>query len=342
MGMSLSILFVFGALLGSGPAAAYTVPTHEKLTRRASELLQRCGKYGVALPAPDSQVTRILRYYNAKQDDWLNKLALWHFPNVPQGEECPGPFPSCLFVIERSFEPWTNHIWEQVQATLPPDQLYPALGAALHYVQDMAVPAHAIPVFHPEGLLHLFDGLDEYEAWNNAFSYPEQGEMAGVCRRLVELSQHTSLPELLLQVRESTLRSLNETFGSSTPGTPFHVLWQPRDGSYQCTPEKGDLDEGLEGCSVQIDNDQGFGSYGCDGDFGDDELQCGWHEYHVDRSDYDRYAGRRARDAIFYSAATILLFQSKLAPCRRAGCKPDKGADDWIPTRSRIKALREP
>jgi hypothetical protein len=167
------------ALLLTTPVGAYSVANHVELTSRAVRLVNKCrAEHGLSTPALDDYLMGILEHYNAEQDQWKRKTGLWHFPQVRDDGDCPGPFPACLMVIERSYQPWVDSIWHQVEAGLPADRLYPALGVALHYVQDLAVPAHALPVFHPAGLFHFSDGFDEYnyKRWDEAAARPAAGE----------------------------------------------------------------------------------------------------------------------------------------------------------------------
>lgn len=306
-------------LLLTTPAGAYSVANHVALTSMAVRLVNKCrAEQGLNTPHLDDYLMGILEHYNAEQDQWKRKTGLWHFPPTPDDGDCPGPFPACLMVIERSYQPWVDSIWHQAEAGLAADKLYPALGVALHYVQDLAVPAHALPVFHPAGLFHFSDGFDEYnyKRWDTAVSRPADSEYADECKAL---TQFHSLDEILQSIRSDTLRSLQETFQAQVDGKsvqkPFSMFWRHRPS--------------------------GFGEYACDDDFGASQVSCDGTQYDVADREYKRYASRRARAAIRASAAAIVLFQQKLAPCKSGACKPVSGDAHWFPTREHIHALKK-
>jgi hypothetical protein len=308
---------VCGVLATATAGRAYSPSNHARLTARAVALYERCGQLAGAAARAVPLPIAILQHYNTRQDDLLSKSGLWHFPETAPDEGCPGPFPLCQLVILRSYEPWTEDIWRRVIQTLPAAQLYPALGAALHYVQDLAVPAHAVPVFHPRGWLDLHDAFDEYTSWDNPHSRPGVHELASECARLDAIARSGALRAILEQLRSETRASLSQSLSLSRGGSEvtlsFARLWQARGA--------------------------GFGVYGCDDDFGEAELRCGDTSYAVAAGTYERFAGQRARSAILYSAATIALFEQKLAPCRGASCTPTEDEEAWLPTRCRIDAL---
>ena len=314
---ALVLALVLGLLASANGVRAYSTTSHERLTAHAVELHERCRALAGAAPRSQPLPAKIVAYYNTRQDDWLSKSGLWHFPTTAPSEHCPGPFPVCQLVIERSYERWTDDIWRRVAEALPAGQLYPALGAALHYVQDLAVPAHAVPVFHPRSWLDPSDGFDDYAQWDGADSRPSEQALGGECARLSALAQVGSLAALLARMRDETQQSLSEPFSVSRAGSPvtlsFALLWRARGA--------------------------GFGVYGCEGEFGDEQLRCDGVRYQVAAATYQAFAGRRARSAILYSAATIALFEQKLAPCRGQSCTPTEHETAWLPTRCRIGEL---
>lgn len=292
---------------------AYSVENHDAITRRAVKLVDSCRATKTA-PA----IVEALVHYNLAQDALLSKPWMWHFPKVAPSAGCEGPRAACWLVLHKSFEPWTRELWRRAQSALTADQLYPALGAALHYVQDICVPAHAVPIFHPTGVTQITDAFDDYRDWAQAADQLIAREKSAFCQAL---NGAGSLEALLADARTETLSTLDEPVQARTDykvdpddKPTWSVFWAAGNG--------------------------GFGRYYCEDPFGAPEVDCGWHHFHIAASTYRNYAGQRAAAAIRWSAAAIVLFERHLATCPQGRvCVPKLDDESWYPTRAQLKKL---
>jgi hypothetical protein len=258
-------------------------------------------------------------------------MRLWHFPYTPSAQQgcdpcqarcyakkfCPYWINFCKHAVFRSFEPWLGYLFSELTRKQPAAAHYPALGALLHYVQDLAVPAHAVPIFHPEWLF----GHDDFD--NHAFHVDHQSLLKhrpGVCS---ELAQPQSLAKLLQTTREQTLASLQQPVPMQSAEQPASLKWS---AFWRAQPRRAGAPE--------------FGSYGCEGDFGDEKVRCDGHRYIVEGASYDAFADARAEAAILASAASILITEASLAPCSGATCTPTQGDERWLPSKDGLEALR--
>ncbi len=314
--------------LTTGSASAYDKGTHEQLTREAVALIGRCARQNAHLADPSLYVGTLIDL-NLRQDETLRKARLWHFPFVARGdcgdpcrEECYArdwcPYWLsfiCGMTVYRSFDPWVNHLIRRASFAREPVEVYRAAGALLHYLQDLTVPAHALPIFHPVPLWHG-DELDGYEV--SATHCKLQLEDArDPCERLEQVSD---LASLLINVRETTLRSLATSFPLRSPRgqeRSWSVFWRsPPDPQ---APE--------------------FKLYGCKA-FGEIQVECANEAFEVDEQTYAKFANARASDAILASAQLIVYLQKQIAADAAPSREEVKAAiDRWLPSLDRLKRI---
>jgi hypothetical protein len=317
------------------PAAAYGTDTHEYLTREAVALIHSCKQETSALLDPTPHVATLVDF-NLGQDDLMRKARLWHFPFVPRADcsdacgtacyttsWCPYWLSFiCGMEVYRSFDPWLNQLLSQAKLAHAPSEVYPAAGALLHYLQDLAVPAHALPIFHPVPLWHG-DELDNYEVRATHDSLLKSRGRKAVCQTLTDTSEPRAL---LVDMRQKTLASLDSEFPAQSKSGNEHrwrVFWP----------------------SIPDPQAREFQSYGCDDGFGASSVRCGEDTFEVDDKTYQRFADARAEDAILASAQLIARLQTQLAQAD-AGSKR-ASADDpderWLPSAERLERIaRQP
>lgn len=291
----------------TGTAFAYSRDNHETITSSAVELFNAC--VDVGLPGVAVRVTpkerEALFDYNDRQDQLLRKWRLWHFPEgTPTPHKSAGVWYYRWGVVHATWDQWIRYLVSTTEPEATPDKLYPALGATLHYVQDLAVPAHAVPIFHPSGKFQThkdsFDNFEDYDA-----DVPLEGEpLTALCE---SLDDHSALEPLLANVRSSTLRAI--------------------DGNWPALWPKHDV------------GPNGFANYGCDShEFGEKDIDC--NGVVLTAAAAKHLSGQQATAAIIASARAIWLFQQRHQPCPQGReCIPRLGDNRWLPNLRLLQTL---
>lgn len=320
------------AWLTSAGALAYSTDNHELLTREAVRLAKACK----AIDASYHEDTLV--DFNLRQDQLLRKARLWHFPwssPRPGCDPCQSgcytdwcPYAGlltgwvCDLAVFRAFDPWVNALAARSAGCLSEADLPRAIGALLHYLQDLAVPPHAVPVFHPTTLSPFaHDEFDNYGFAIDLRALLAQRGAAQVCERV---KAPGAIAQLLLEMREATLKSLQTTLQTSVDGRPQTEYWSmfwPRQ------PAAGQPRE--------------FGRYGCgDDQFGNEAFECDGKKYLVARGEYASFAAARAGDAIIASARLITLLHMQHPVSARAACASSADGAAWLPSQAGLEQIR--
>jgi len=299
-----------------GRAHAYSRCNHARLTRESVQLVDRCRACGHLTGPSPAPFAEVLVRYDKQQDVLLRKLALWHFPARSASAPLQGLARWLLpFAYSADFEVWTNALWARVKRGLSPSELYPALGAALHYVQDVAVPAHALPIFHPT-FASTTDDFDDYEGFRGYAG--DELSCAQLESSCAEVSVPRTLGQLLSRVRAQTRSDLSRPLTMlRSDGASSHT-W----GEFWTAGEPG----------------TGFGEYGCRS-YGASSVRCGDQLFQVDQEEYQIFATVRARAAIRAGANAIVSFQDHLVSCPKPSCEPARDDARYLPNRDTLQAL---
>ena len=152
------------SLFGAAYAGAYKPDVgHDKIGRFANELIKRCG-LNAALTKP--QLTQFLEAssgldhgsvpLNEPTPDnpftFYKRITHWHFSshvNFPNGRQ--------RGIIRDSFDETWQTLKHHYHLNNTDQLRY--LGGLAHFVEDMANPAHMVPVFH---MLGIEDGIDSF------------------------------------------------------------------------------------------------------------------------------------------------------------------------------------
>lgn len=287
-------------LLAAGPARAFSVPNHERLTAKAVAQLRACQGH---FPDPSlrqrisalSAAQEQLIACNRAQDCVVRKAAVWHFLRAAEG---PRPDPMVQNVpvcpLEPTLRPWYLALARETEEALSVQaspEGYALLGGVLHFLQDMAVPSHVLPIFHPTHWV-VNDAFDDYEI-------AEPFEPAPDCAYLTAAgtgSLAAQLVALLEKTAEATRAEIREERPGGQPGAAWGRFWESR---------------------VQGD---GFARYGCVGNgFGKLNLRCGQLGMTVDLGAYDRLARKLQGQAIAASARALALLVRRLPPPAQSG-----------------------
>lgn len=174
---------------------AFDKETHRLISLRAAEIYRAC------VSRPEFPAVAFAQgAFDEDDKDPLDRIFNWHFYDA-------GHFPT----QERFFETTLGRIFAlrvaQFDAAPEDDRWYPA-GRVAHYIQDMAAPAHVVPVYH----VSLFwpfsveDTFDSYGRVSHPGGAPEIKD-AGLCPP--DLAGSTEPRRILDRLAHETLAAVN-------------------------------------------------------------------------------------------------------------------------------------
>ena len=155
----LSIIFPHGMAFGYEPEKV-----HRHLTEIAITVFNKCidGGYGRGSIKKefrvDDSARGLIRDANRDEDEsnFPSRLFNWHFYNPARNEYRKG-----LLIFDESLERTFSRIEGRIESgTLRGEEAHRYIGRVLHYLEDMTVPAHVVPVYHGPNLpwaAHRFD-----------------------------------------------------------------------------------------------------------------------------------------------------------------------------------------
>lgn len=308
------ILIGLCVLLPAKQSYAYSKSNHKHITQAAVELIQRC-ELPVQLSEKNIQTLVVL---NLGQDRILNKMRLWHFPAPLKGSGSPVPQKRRAWlygklVTETTFDRWAKYLDDQIKQQTSFEQRLPGIGALLHYVQDLAIPAHAVPIFHPTRI----SNADRLDSWKKL--QPSGQTLLPATEKICETISTGNVDdviEFLSAARMITLKSLSKPLGSDCQGAicRWSRYWSTAVG------------------------DNGFANYGCDDKdiFGKSGFKCEGKKYRVNPEAYKRFAADRFQDAVIASAQMLIYYH---------GYKIDgEGLPQktrWLPNKKLLQWVRE-
>ncbi|WDE08511.1 hypothetical protein SG34_031815 [Thalassomonas viridans] len=312
----LCTLCILATLLFSPALQAHSKPNHKLITQESIKALSKCKIKNNISQAQLDELVKV----NLAQDKLLNKAVLWHFPMPMAGSGNPVPDKKRAIgygkiVVDTTFDRWVAYLEDQAIKEKTFTARIPAIGAMLHYVQDLASPAHAVPIFHPSKIANPdhFDSWDSFKRKGSALDIDYQK----ICAELAA-AKLKQVQDLLTEVRVRTLTSLKEKH------------------SQHCQPSKATCDWTLFWPTEIIDH--GFGHYGCDGEdkFGsENKFECNGTTYDIPKTTYTAFATARLTDAISASARLIVHFM-KMEPGNRHPCM----GNNWEPEKAQLECLK--
>jgi len=273
---------------------AFYVTKHNDYTHLAYEKLKQCGAIGVDMGlSVDVDVEHIGN--GAEWEDTtelISRSLNWHFYKSNNDIED-------TWFTHRTFGPIYEKRVQQFLALLDSrvavEDILVASGRVLHYMQDVAVPAHVVPVLHgpfpfPD------DEFDSYElggsgpsAKDPMLSFTEQE-----CRDLFQTQ--LDLTQIISQAAQQTLKAIQAPIragGENPINTTWSAYWQADDSWFL----------------------SGFGSYGVVGNRFGEELtleNCNSDDCTITKKDYDRFYRQQLKQALYHTAHFILLVDRKL------------------------------
>jgi len=132
---------------------------HDRMAFISHEFLRQCGEIDSASKYTPADIAHIVDGSSSVDTSWglfsiYNRLFDWHFynENIPRSKWLLG---------DRTFiEPWRK-LLEVYPDTHDRKEKLKLLGGFAHFIEDMANPAHVIPVFHMVGIA---DGVDNFQS----------------------------------------------------------------------------------------------------------------------------------------------------------------------------------
>lgn len=271
-------------------SSAYTVSNHDDLTQIAVNKFNRCveeqeglSRYSVI----NEEIQRKLVEKNLFEDLMSigDRARRWHFWDPSRRNE-----------RSKIFHKHFHGRFDEVEnLALDPNstisQVYDSVGHMFHYLQDVTVPAHVVPIFHPAPPLFRKDRFDAYDI----DFYALENSSENNCDELADPELVEGYNEILNDASRLTLSRTKElipVLGNSTR------TWE----AYWNKPKKK----------------KRFGKYGKFGNkFGrDKEFKCSGGKCNIRKNTFDNFALRQHRLAIDATVKALFLTQQILSERR--------------------------
>jgi hypothetical protein len=235
-------------------------PGHERLAQTAIEGFNLCvaadtlREYSLASYALRDYAALIIEADVAEDEQNLVRRALnWHFHGVESSRE--------IGLVDESL----NRVFAEIEAEIAVESIqavdaYELVGRAMHFLEDMTVPSHVVPVYHGPGFPRsIVDTVDIHRVQGMAPGRLLWAELAKVlpesCEQLASAlgdsrkseAELISLRVILDQTAEATRRGrlASPICKSADPELVWRRFWvQPKAGSFfgsyaDDTPEFG-------------------------------------------------------------------------------------------------------
>lgn len=333
--------------------SAHGVDNHSVISEYAVNLFNRCVALGVGqsarasfaangtmqalIGATHAEELQKLGLDTAWEDTALFQLLLrpfnWHFhhsdTHLQKTETDKGFFERSRFMFRR-FRLITEKLDEQLNSsdeTETDKAIYQSIASAMHYLEDVAAPAHVAPAYHVKWKP---DSLDPYKLveWQikprvapvygdqrDAIEDPLNGTETAAVRALCDSlsadipkgNAHHALRALLDKAADNTREAMTQTIGDHENLT-WDVFW--------LSPETVAKTPGVE------PSKKDFGAYGRVGDrcskgkpgmaFGCDQITVGTRNVSIDRATYDAFVSHRFGDAVATDVMALFYIAKRL------------------------------
>ena len=303
------------ALIFSGETHAYSVENHKKLTAVAIKVFNQCAdnqtnnKWLKSLN--DVESFRLVDGSYSEDEDYFDKSTNWHFYDREGliGRESPLEIFKKI-IAEPTMHPRFNQLEITVSNLVKIDgirswQPYETVGKLIHYLQDVTVPAHVAPVFHPlnDG---FGDSFDDYQVNETELLKKFDVNFCNEMKSLKNKSYNSILDFYANQTFTALNNSIDDLTDDQGDSIKWNVFWNIKT------------------------NTRMFGSYGIAGNqYGNkyicidrnlsfdetiDEEEDGecLHMMRINKSIYDEFANVQHVHAIKATLNAILLSQKQI------------------------------
>lgn len=213
--MKIKFWFVLIVSIAFSPnLSAYSVGNHKKISNIAINLYNKCAVQPASprwsKPLNEAEAFRLVDGSYSEDEDFFDKGTSWHFYDREGkiGRE------SILKVFSILVAEPSMHVrFNELETTavdlvkiesLRSWHLYDPVGKMAHYLQDVSVPAHVIPIFHPFKS-KISDAFDNFKI--NADKVNESVN-SNVCEFIKELS-NKSFNQILDNYADKTFEMIN-------------------------------------------------------------------------------------------------------------------------------------
>lgn len=285
------IAIALAALWASGAACAFEPAFHQRYTKAAAVHLAKCPSNEVTLPTAD-EIRSFARGTQDEDDPSFGRIANWHYARNQQMDRFfIYPFQMNL---DRRFDQRISQLFEHAaSSSCARPEIFHLAGRVTHYIQDMRVPAHVIPINH--GSIFGPEPFDKHE-----FKYAELGppEYCQAWAAEAKAMSRSTLARMLAKARDDTRNRIHKKIVKE--GKTFACTWSE---VFWCDPAK-------EGCDADL---RGFGTHRSDR-FGASEVACGRNgaRLTLDEADYNAFF-REPYRMMLADTATALLLARELA-----------------------------
>lgn len=136
---------------------------HNHLMLLGHELLKQCGYSSIAHQYSVNDINTVVNGstsvdYSVSPFSRYNRLFDWHFYKADQDSSTGLKKSRALFADRTFVDPWES-LHNDYPNELNRTERLLLLGGYAHFIEDMANPAHVIPVFH---MIGIKDGIDDF------------------------------------------------------------------------------------------------------------------------------------------------------------------------------------
>lgn len=284
------------AMALSLPVAAFDPGFHRRYTSQAGEMLRKCDTHGVKVPS-NEEIDALAKATEAEDDASIVRLANWHYAHNPAMARYF--LPGIQMDLRRIFDRRVDELFEYAgSGQWCREEVFRRAGSVAHYIQDMRVPAHVIPINH--GSVFGEEAFDKYPFAILPVA-PKDPSQCEAWKAAAAPSRDT-LARLLADARVDTRRRMHTRIPAAGAGK---CTWSK---AFWCDPAK-------DQCPADI---PGFGTHR-KSKFGDLHVDCedAQGRLRLTPADYDDYF-REAYQSMLVDTAIVVLMANELA----GGCKP--------------------
>ena len=215
-------------LLLPGAAAGYVDDTRQQLTFLAAKQFNQC-LVGTPLPRLSAlQVRNLVRGNLSESDGLVRQATQWRFYDRSNQST-----PRMLWSVDTRMHARFDGVAAETLSAAEPRELnrYENLGAVIHYLQGVTVPANVVPIFHPRPW--RWPAVDQFTR------YPLDrdrltAELGSVCVELLSTPKTETLETLLDRTAAVTIANIRAPIADMAAS--WQVFWKEEDagefGSY--------------------------------------------------------------------------------------------------------------
>ncbi len=204
---------------------------HDRLAAISYAFLKQCGESNAVAKYTVDDIASIIDGSTSVDKSWgifsiYNRLFDWHFYHDKMPRSKVG------FVDRTFIDPW-NKLLKIYPASHNRNEKLKLLGGFAHFIEDMANPAHVIPVFHMVGVA---DGIDNFQS-----SYYQQPATdlkfdVQLCQQFRQAYQSLTKPDRISEIRDWVVKKTKGELSNNISHCPkfkwAYFYEMPKDGEF--------------------------------------------------------------------------------------------------------------